>query len=295
MRTDERQQSDPSPKPLEPAPLVAPLVAKGAVAAYAGSPAGRRAALAGVDLTVRAGELVCVLGPNGAGKTTLLRVLAGVLPPAEGEVLLFGSRVHEMPRRDVARTLAVVAQDETPAFGWTVREVVAMGRAPHQGGWLRAAPEDLAIVAEALRRCDLEALADRPVVALSGGERKRVTIARALAQTPKVLLLDEPAAFLDVRHQVALYELLTAEVARARLACVVVMHDFNAAAQYADRVALVKDGRLVAIGTPAEVMTPARLREVFEVELAMGTQPDGTPYFLLRAPDARGSRPPPGP
>lgn len=257
-----------------------PLVASGVRAGYGvGAPA-----LDGVDLTVRAGELVCVLGPNGAGKTTLLRVLAGTLAPIAGEVRLFGERIDEIDRRAVARKLAVVAQDEPPAFAWSVRDVVMMGRAPHQASWQRPSAEDEAAVAEALRRCDLEAFADRRVGALSGGERKRVTIARAFAQTPKVLLLDEPAAFLDVRHEIALYELLATEVERAKLACVVVLHDLNVAAEYAHAIALLKDGKVAACGAPRDVMTPSRLREVFEVELASARREgdDARVYFLPR-------------
>jgi iron complex transport system ATP-binding protein len=143
---------------------------------------------------------------------------------------------------------------------------------------------DRAIVGEAIRRCELEALADRPASALSGGEQKRVGIARALAQRPRVLLLDEPAAFLDVRHQLALYELL-GELARdveSRVTSVVVVHDWNAAAQYASRVVLVRAGAIVGDGPPAEVMTPERLAPVFDADLATAADPEGRPVFYVR-------------
>ena len=234
-----------------------------------------------MSLTLARGELVCVLGPNGAGKSTLLRVLAGTLAPVRGEVLLFGRPIGEIERREVARTLAVVPQQSDVAWGFAVRDVVAMGRAPHQDGWMRASVDDRRVVADVLERCDLIALAERPVDELSGGEQKRVAIARALAQKPRVLLLDEPAAFLDVRHQIALYDLLAESVAREDLACLVVMHDLNVASQYATRAVLAKEGKLVAVGTVDEVMTYARLRETFDADLYCGVNElKGTRFFI---------------
>jgi iron complex transport system ATP-binding protein len=250
-------------------------------ARYSGSVAASDATVAGVTMRVEAGELVAVLGPNGAGKTTLLRVLAGALAPFEGEVRLFGEPMGGMPRADVARRVAVVAQTEEIAFGFAVRDVVAMGRAPHQRGWMRETAHDRDVVESAMRRCDVGGLAARRVDELSGGEQKRVAIARALAQEPRVLLLDEPAAFLDVRHQIDLYELLADEVASQKLACVVVMHDLNAAAQYASRVVLAKGGRIVAAGSVADVMTWQRLKETFDADLYVGVNElTGDRFFL---------------
>ncbi len=237
--------------------------------------------LRGVDLVLRAGELVCILGPNGAGKTTLLRVASGVLTPHSGEVTLLGKPLGQLGRADVARKLAVVEQMQELAMGFTVREVVAMGRAPHQGAWMRTTEADDAIIADALARCDLGPLADRPANALSGGEQKRVAVARALAQEPKILLLDEPGAFLDVRHQLDLYELLAAEVKERSLACMIVMHDLNVAAQFADRVVLMKDGAVVAAGVIDEVMTWRTLKETFDADLYVGVNElTGARFFL---------------
>jgi iron complex transport system ATP-binding protein len=249
-------------------------------------------ALRGVDLALHAGELVCVLGPNGAGKSTLLRVLAGTLPAARGEVRLFGQPLGSIDRRDVARTLAVVPQLSEVAWGFRVQDVVTMGRAPHQDGWMRASAEDRRVVGEVLELCDLSHLATRSVHELSGGEQKRVAIARALAQKPRVLLLDEPAAFLDVRHQIALYDLLAESVAREQLACLVVMHDLNVASQYASRVVLAKDGAFVAVGTVDEVMTEHRLRETFDAELYCGrNERTGARFFVpMRQRAERGPR-----
>jgi iron complex transport system ATP-binding protein len=237
--------------------------------------------LQGVSLAVRPGEILALLGPNGAGKTTLLRVASGLLRPTAGEVRVLGRPLGELDRRALAKTVAVVGQSESPAHGFSVREVVMMGRAPHQGGWMLAGEEDRAVVEEAIARCDLRAVAERPAAELSGGEQKRVSIARALAQRARVLLLDEPSAFLDVRHQIELYDLLADEVCARELACVVVMHDLNVAAQYASRVALMKAGRLVAVGTVEEVMTYRRLRETFDADLYCGeNELNGTRFFI---------------
>jgi iron complex transport system ATP-binding protein len=213
---------------------------------------------------------VCVLGPNGAGKTTLVRVASGLLEPRSGEVTLLGKPLAGQPRGEIARVLAVVEQMQKVAGGFTVRDVVAMGRAPHQGAWMRESDSDQTIVDRALERCDLRALASRPAHALSGGEQKRVAVARALAQEPKVLLLDEPGAFLDVRHELDLYELLAAEVKERNLACLVVMHDLNVAAQFADRVVLMKSGSIVAAGPVSDVMTWQTLKETFDADLYVG-------------------------
>lgn len=237
-------------------------------------------ALNDVSLSVASGEVVAVLGPNGAGKSTLLRVMAGALEPASGSVKLAGKEVKATDRRDLARTVAFVTQTADVAFGFTVRDVVMMGRAPHQGSWMAATEADERAVDEAMRKLELVELASRRVDALSGGEQKRVAIARALAQSPSVLLLDEPGAFLDVRHQLALYDLLV-DLAESGLAVALTMHDINAAAQYASRVALLKSGSLVAIGAIDEVLTYRRLRETFDADLYCGVNDvNGARFFL---------------
>lgn len=249
-------------------------------------------ALEGVTLNVRAGELCAVLGPNGAGKSTLVRLVSGLLAPRRGSVRVLGHDLASLDRRATALQVAVVPQAAAMAPGFTVREVVMMGRAPHQGAWLRVNPGDEEAVERALEACALLDLAGRPAVELSGGEQKRVAIARALAQDAPVLLLDEAGAHLDVRHAIALHELVAREVAERQLACLAVLHDLNAAAQYADRVVLLKGGRLVADGSIEEVMTYRRLKEVFETELYVGVNElDGARYFLPVRPR---SRPPAG-
>lgn len=246
---------------------------------------GEFEALRAVSVSVAAGEIVAVLGPNGAGKSTLLRAMAGALQPSSGRISLFGElpfgSEREPVRRRTAQRVAFVTQATDVAFGFTVRDVVMMGRAPHQGAWMTARPEDELAVDEALERCELRALAARRVDALSGGEQKRVAIARALAQSPKLLLLDEPGAFLDVRHQLALYDLLVDLAAAGDVSVVLTMHDINAAAQYASRVALLKEGALVAIGSVEEVLTYRRLRETFDADLYCGVNDvTGARFFL---------------
>jgi iron complex transport system ATP-binding protein len=245
---------------------------------YPGSPTP---ALSEVSLRVAPGEFTALLGANGAGKSTLLRVGAGLLFPTAGAARVAGHDTREASRIALARLVAFVPQVEGVAAGFRVRDVVAMGRAPHQGVWMRESDADRAAVEEAISRCDLSALAERRIETLSGGEQRRVAIARALAQRPAVLLLDEPAAFLDVRHRLGFYGLLAEAATRDRVACAVAMHDLEAAARFATRVVLVRQGRVIASGTPAEVMTSSSLSDALEAEIAVGIDPaSGGRYFL---------------
>ena len=238
-------------------------------------------ALDGVTLSLQAGRICAVLGPNGAGKSTLVRVLSGAHKPDRGRISIFGEDLARLDRQAIARRVAVVPQTVETSPGFTVEEVVMMGRAPHQGSWMRPSQADEAAVERAICACELDALRDRPVDQLSGGEQKRAAIARALAQEGKVLVLDEAGAHLDVRHSIAIHEVVRREVEERQLACVAVLHDLNVAAQYADEVALLKAGRLVAMGSIEEVMTYARLKDVFEAELYVGVNElNDTRYFL---------------
>ena len=256
---------------------------RGVTARYGGP--GAAPALDGVHLAVRPGEIAALLGPNGAGKSTLLRVAAGLLAPAEGTVRIAGADVRTMDRRVAARHVAFVPQSEAGAAGFRVREVVAMGRAPHQSGWMRERPEDRAAIDEAIARCDLRPVEARVVETLSGGEQRRVAVARALAARPRVLLLDEPGAFLDVRHRLEQSDLLVDLARRDRLACIVSMHDLDAAARVAGQVVLLRGGGVVAAGPPADVMTRALLRATFDADVEVGVHAaSGLRYFVpLRA------------
>jgi iron complex transport system ATP-binding protein len=245
---------------------------------YRGSPTP---ALAEVTLGVRAGDLVALLGANGAGKSTLLRVAAGLVAATSGTARVGGRDLPQISRQALARHLAFVPQSETMPVGFRVRDVVAMGRAPHQGAWMRETAEDAAAIDDAVGRCDLARLVGRSVETLSGGEQRRVAIARALAQRPRVLLLDEPAAFLDVRHRLGFYELLAETAARDGIACAVAMHDLDAAARFATSVVLMREGRVLASGKPDEVMSAEQLGAALDAEIAVGVHPPSTRRYFL--------------
>ena len=245
------------------------LSAHGLTAGYTpGAPVLRN-----VSLEVAAGELLAIVGPNGSGKSTLLRLLGGAMRPWEGTVELQGRALHSIERRELARQIATVAQENTVAFRFTVLEIVLMGRAPHLGAFRFESRRDLAIAQAALDRFDLLTLAHRHIEELSGGERKRVFLARALTQEPNVMLLDEPTAFLDLKHVVGIFTRFRELASSRGLAVVATLHDLNAAAAYADRVMLLKAGEVVGYGSPAEVLTESNLRSVYETEIYVGTNP----------------------
>ncbi len=248
---------------------------------------GRDAALEDVSFTARAGEFVGLLGPNGAGKSTLIRLVAGLLAPRLGLVRLAGLDPAAAPRRAVAQVCALVPQEPRIAWPFTVREAVMMGRAPRQGLLAVASRFDHGAVRGALEACDLLHLADRRLDALSGGERRRVFFARALAQEPRVLLLDEPTAFLDLGHQVAAMRMAQV-AARGGLCVVAVLHDLNLAADACDRLVVLSRGRVVAEGAPAEVLTAERVREVWQVPVWRGENgATGAPVVLPALPRDR--------
>ncbi len=219
----------------------------------------------GLGLEVHSGDFIGIIGPNGSGKTSLLKTLSRALRPREGVVYLSGEDIYELSAREVARRLAMVSQDPAVAFAFSVMEVVLMGRNPHLGRLKAAGARDLEVVREAMVSSHVWHLADRPVNELSGGERQRVIIAQALAQSPHLLLLDEPTQHLDIHHQLALLEML-AEMCCQGLAVVMVMHDINLAAQYCQQLIMISRGREFARGTPSEVLTPNNILEVFGVD-----------------------------
>ncbi|MBZ5587601.1 MAG: ABC transporter ATP-binding protein [Acidobacteriia bacterium] len=235
-----------------------------------------------VDLTVTEGQCVGVLGPNGAGKSTLLRLLAGILPTTSGMVELIGRPLATWRRREVARVIGFVPQAVSFAFPLTVAEVVQQGRAPHLGPWRPPAPRDHAAVAAAIARVGLSGRETTAVQRLSGGERQLVLLARALASEPRLLLLDEPATALDVRHQLELVAILRALV-RSGVGVVLVLHDWNLALRLADRLVILKGGQVSAVGAPAEVVRPDLFREVFGVEIALVPEPGGVPLIVARS------------
>jgi iron complex transport system ATP-binding protein len=235
--------------------------------------AGARPVFEALDLDVAEGELVALAGPNGAGKSTLLRTVLGILPPLGGGVRLFGRAIAGLSRRDIARLAAFVPQGFATDFDLEVRELVAMGRTPHLGRFRPEGPEDQRAVEAALEATGLTALAHRPFPELSGGERQRVVLARAFAQGGKLLVLDEPTANLDLAHAYQLMSLVRRRVDDGG-AALVALHDLALAARFADRLILLRDGRVGADGPPREVLTPARMRDVFHVDAAVLTDGD---------------------
>jgi iron complex transport system ATP-binding protein len=230
---------------------------------------GRRVVLRGVSLEITAGERVALIGPNGAGKSTLLRAITGVVRPAAGSVLLAGSPIEDLDRGTIARRLAVVPQQATLPFATRVEDVVALGRLPHEDPLRGSRPADRAAVAAAIERVGVGHLLGRDARELSLGERQLVLLALAVAQAAPILVLDEPTVHLDLRHQVGTMDLLGDLNDRDGTTIVAVLHDLGLASLFFPRLVLIDGGRIVADGSPSEVLTPDRIRDVFGVDPAI--------------------------
>jgi iron complex transport system ATP-binding protein len=239
---------------------------------------GGKPILRDVDLALGPGECLGLIGPNGAGKTTLLRALAGLSLPVSGSVHYDGETAAVLGRKALARRVAYLAQGGEAAWPLSVEAVVGLGRLPHRRPFAGPAPEDAAAVARALRACDVADLGERTLGALSGGEQRRVLLARALAVEAPYVLADEPLAGLDPLHQLEVMELLR-RTARGGAGVVVVLHDLTLAARFCDRLALLDRGRLIAAGPPAEVLDDRRLKAVFGVAALRGNH-EGEPFLL---------------
>lgn len=220
-------------------------------------------AVSGVTCDIPEGRWTALVGPNGAGKSTLLRLLSGVLRPSAGRISLRNRGLDEWGRRELSRDMAVVAQEPPLLVPLTVREFVELGRNPYVRPWAPLTAQDRAAVESGLRRTDLTALADRQLAELSGGEAQRAKLARALAQAPSVLLLDEPTAHLDLGHAVRFFELLRGLVGRGGWTVICVTHDLNLASRYADSLLLMADGELIAGGSPSAVLEPDALQRTY--------------------------------
>lgn len=232
----------------------------------------RHRALDGVTMRVPDGALYAVLGPNGSGKSTLMRALLGVVRPEEGQVSIEGKATEDWTRRSLARTVGAVPQAEHTAFPLSVRDFVAMGRYPHLGPLRPERASDRRAIREAMTRCDVEGLEDRDVTTLSGGELQRVRIARALAQEPSGLVLDEPTASLDIRHEMTIFRLLRDSADRG-MTVLLITHHINLAASFADRFLLLSEGRVAAEGAAKEVFREDILEAVYRWPVAVGTDP----------------------
>jgi iron complex transport system ATP-binding protein len=234
---------------------------------------GVREVLRDVDLDLHPGRVTVLLGPNGSGKSTLIRVLSGFLRPCGGEVLLAGRPPGSYGRREMARLLSVVGQDPPVDFPMTVDAYVALGRFPHQGFFGGISAADREEVERALAATGLDALRDRALLEISAGERQRATVARAIAQGARVMLLDEPTAFLDIRHRVAFYEIVTRLAGSQGVAALVASHDLSLCAEYGERIVLLSGGSVAAQGKPEEVLTPENVRTAYGVAVACDRNP----------------------
>lgn len=228
--------------------------------------------LESVSLTVAGGELVGLIGPNGAGKTTVLRLISGVLTPSRGTVTLDGNSIDSLSTHEVGQRVAVVPQQTELSFDFSIRDVITMGRHPYQGRLERLQSVDRSMVDRAMEQTKTTHLADRPFSAISGGERKRVLIARAIAQDTPALLVDEPTASLDINHQVSVFELLRSLVAQDK-AILSAVHDLNLAARYCDRLVLLADGQIQASGTAESVLQSDRLRQAYGIDTSIEENP----------------------
>ena len=226
-----------------------------------------------VSFELKTGEIVAVLGANGAGKTTLIRALNGTLPVSTGEIMLDRKAISAFSRREIAQNIAVVAQENETKFPVTVLQFVLSGRFARGSAFGWETENDLEIAEDALNKCDLADYDSRLMNELSGGERQRVVLARALATEAKILLLDEPTANLDLAHQALMFRLVRERCRKHGNAAIVITHDLNLASEFADRIMLVKDGRIFAIGEPQHVLREENLKEVFDVQVLLDENP----------------------
>ena len=240
---------------------------------------GEHTVLKSVSLAIEQGGFLGILGPNGCGKTTFLRSLSKVLKPEDGVVYIDGKTVSSYDAKTFAKTVGCVSQETETGFEFSVRDIVLMGRHPHIGRLAPLTAEDYAIADEAMRFTNTLQFKDRLVTELSGGERQRVLIAKTLAQQPKILLLDEPTNHLDVCHQIEILQLIRSLT--PKITVIGVLHDLNLASYFCDRIVLMEKGQILSVGTPAEVLTPERVYDVFSVRMIVSPHPvTGKPYLI---------------
>lgn len=241
-----------------------------------------RPTLRGIDLEVGEGEILALVGPNGSGKTTLLKNISGVLRPQCGAVYLDFKKLAELSPRQIAQRMAALEQEIHAGFDFTVGEIVELGRLPHLKKLKALSAQDRQAVEEALRATEIQSFAQRSIFALSSGERQRVWLAMALAQEPQILLLDEPTAHLDINYQIEIMEIIKSLVQKG-LAVLMAIHDLNLAAAYADRIAVLHEGRIAALGRPREVLTEELIERVFKARVRILRDQDNGFYISLMA------------
>ena len=269
--------SDASPSNVSP-DVAPPLAARQLSLSY-GRGSARRTVIDALDLELPAGQVTAIVGPNGCGKSTLLASLARLHVPDRGAVLLDGHDIQRLPAREMAQRLALLPQETLAPEGLTVAELIRFGRQPHQSLFKQWSRDDRRVVDEALAAADLHALADRPLDAMSGGQRQRAWIAMAIAQQTPLLLLDEPTSALDLGHQLEVFELIR-DLAAAGKTLAMVVHDLVSACRFADYLVAMLDGRIVAAGRPSDVVTTALVRDLYGVECTLMQDPaTGSPLL----------------
>ena len=239
---------------------------------------GSEAVLKGISIEIPQGEMLSIVGPNGAGKTTLLRCINRILKPRRGVIMVNGKSIEEMSRREIAKKMGYVPQSTHQVFPNTVFDVILMGRRPHFA-W-KCNEKDIEKVLETLKMLGIEHLAMRDITELSGGQQQKVFIARALAQEPEILLLDEPTSNLDIKHQLEVMNIIKSITNERGITAIMAIHDLNLASRYADRVIMMHKGKIFAVGSPEEVLTPENIREVYGVEAEVLCGKDGKPLIL---------------
>ncbi|MGO4529822.1 ABC transporter ATP-binding protein [Paenibacillus sp. 2TAF8] len=251
--------------------------------AQAGKTYGDHHALYPTDWQITEGDWWGVVGPNGSGKSTLLQLIAGTESLSGGQISMAGRDIGSYSRKELSRMIAVLQQDGLPAISYPVRDVVEMGRYPYQNWLGRETADGARVVDRVLEELGLMELADRPLDSLSGGQRQRVALAKVMAQEPRLLLLDEPTTFLDIKYQMQFMELLAAWQKKSSITIVAVLHDLNLAALFCDRILALREGKVVGEGTPHSLMTGEQIQEIFRVTPAMVSHPDhAVPQLLLR-------------
>ena len=249
---------------------------------------GTRVVLQNISFETQQGEILGIVGPNGCGKSTLIKAITRVLPPSSGHILLDGRDVAKMSPGEIARLTAVVPQTPVLPEAFTALEVVLMGRTPHLGFLRYESQRDVSIALHAMEMTQTSHLTERRIGELSGGERQRLVIARALTQEPRIILLDEPTAHLDINYQVETLDLISSLCAQQGLTALIALHDLNLAAQYCDRIIMISDGRIYAEGLPREVITEQNVRQVYGAEVCVTPHPvNSLPATLITANGSR--------
>ena len=234
-----------------------------------------------ISFNIKKGEFISIIGPNGSGKSTLLKTLNHIYTPSKGEVYLYGEKIKNIKRQDIAKKISLVPQETHINYEFTVKDIVTMGRHPYKRRFERENPQDQSIVEEALKLTSTLDLKDRFITEISGGEKQRVIIAKALAQNSSIILLDEPTSSLDINHQIEVLNLLKNLNKEKKTTVIIVLHDINLAARYSDKIIFLNDGEIISQGSPEEVITEENIKKAYDMEIYLETNKHtNSPYLI---------------